>query len=60
MQYLKLNNMLHHDIVINSDNIPIFLINEKSQDNLLINVLKNIDINEEIPMMVEKNDLAKR
>ena len=52
--------MLHHDIVINSDNIPIFLINEKSQDNLLINVLKNIDINEEIPMMVEKNDLAKR
>ena len=60
MQYLKLNNMLHHDIVINSDNIPIFLINEKSQDNLLTNVLKNIDINEEIPMMVEKNDLAKR
>ena len=60
MQYLKLNNMLHHDIVINSDNIPIFLINEKSQDNLLINVLKNIDINEKIPMMVEKNDLAKR
>lgn len=52
--------MLHHDIVINSDNIPIFLINEKSQDNLLTNVLKNIDINEEIPMMVEKNDLAKR
>ena len=38
------------------DNIPDFLINEKSQDSL--HVLNNIDKNEEIPMMVEKNDLS--
>ena len=56
LQYLKLNNSLYHDIEINLDNVPNFLINEKSQDILLLNVLSNIDIHEEIPIMVEKND----
>ena len=32
LQYLKLSNSLYHDIEINSDNVPNFLINEKSQD----------------------------
>ena len=41
---------------VNLGNIPDFLINEKSQDSL--HVLNNIDKNEEIPMMVEKNDLS--
>lgn len=39
-------------------NTPNFVINEKSQDSLLINVLNNLDIIEEIPMMVDKNDLS--
>ena len=56
LQYLKLNNSRYHDIEINLDNVPNFLINEKSQDILLLNVLSNIDIHEEIPIMVEKND----
>ena len=56
LQYLKLHNTLCHDIEINLDNVPNFLINEKSQDILLLNVLSNIDIHEEIPIMVEKND----
>ena len=38
LQYLKLNNLLHHDIEMDLDNIPNFLINKKSQDSLLINV----------------------
>ena len=44
LQYLKLNNSLYHDTEINLDNVPNFLINEKSQDSLLLNVLSNIDI----------------
>ena len=56
MQYLKLNNSLYHDIEINLGNVPNFLINGKRQDSLLLNVLSNIDIHEEIPIMVEKND----
>ena len=56
LQYLKLNNSLFYDIEINLDNVPNFLINEKRQDSLLLNVLSNIDIHEEIPIMVEKND----
>ena len=56
LQYLELNNSLYHDIEINLGNVPNFLINEKRQDSLLLNVLINIDIHEEIPIMVEKND----
>ena len=56
LQYLKLNNSLFYDIEINLDNVPNFLINEKRQDSLLLNVSSNIDIHEEIPIMVEKND----
>ena len=37
-----------------------FLINEKSQDSLLLNVLSNIYIHEEIPIMVEKMIQAKK
>ena len=56
LQFLKINNTLYHDIVINLDNVAIFLINQISQDSLLLNVLSNIDIHEEIPIMVERND----
>ena len=56
LQYLELNNSLYRDTEINLDNVPNFLINEKRQDSLLLNVLFNIDIHEEIPIMVEKND----
>ena len=38
--------------------MPNFLINEKSPDSLFLNVLSNIDVHEEIPVMVEKNDLS--
>ena len=58
LQYLKLYNFLYHDIEIYFDNISNFLINEKSQDSLLSNLLKNVDINEEIQMMAERNDLS--
>ena len=44
LQYLKLNNPLYHDIEIDVDNIPSFLINEKSRGSLSINVLNNINI----------------
>ena len=44
LQYLKFNNSLYHDIEINLDNVPNFLINEKSQDSLLLNVIRIMDI----------------
>ena len=56
LQYLKLNNPLYHDIEVNLENVPNFLINEKSKDSLLFNVLSNIDIHKEIPIMFEKNE----
>ena len=63
LQYLKSNNSLYHDTEINLDNVPNFLINEKSPHSLLLNVLSNIDsnidIHEEILTIVEKNDLSK-
>ena len=41
---------------IDLDNIPSFFINEKNQDSFLsINVLKNINIDDEIPVIVERN-----
>ena len=58
LRYLKLNNLLYHDIEINLYNIPNFLINQKSQDSLLSNLSNNIDKNEEIQIMVVKNDLS--
>ena len=56
LQFFKINNTLYHDILINLDNVAIFLINQISQDSLLLNELSNIDIHEEIPIMVERND----
>ena len=49
---------MYHDIEIDLDNIPSFLINEKSQDSLSINVLKNINIDDEIPVIVERSGLC--
>ena len=58
LQYLKLNNLFYHDIEINLDNIPSFLINEKSQDSFSINVLNNINYDDEIPIIVERSGLC--
>ena len=44
---------MYHDIEIDLDNIPSFLINEKIQDSLSINVLNDINIDDEIPIIVE-------
>ena len=40
------------------DNIPSFLVNEKSRDSLSINVLNNIYIDDEIPIIVERKGLC--
>ena len=37
------------------DNIPSFLINEKNQDSLSFNVLNNINTDDEIPLIGERN-----
>ena len=55
LQYSKLNNPLYHDIETDLDNIPSFLINEKNQDSLSINVLNNINTNDEISIIIERN-----
>ena len=57
LQYLKLNNPLYHYIEIDLDNIASFLINEKSQDSISINVLNQINIDDEITIIVERNGL---
>ena len=44
---------MYHDIEIDLDNIPSFLINEKIQDSLSINVLNDINIDDEIPIIIE-------
>ena len=56
MQYLKLNNSLYHDIEIDVKNIPSFLIEDKRCDSLPLVVLNNINIDDEIPLIVEKNN----
>ena len=40
--------------------MPNFLTNEKSQESLLLNVLSNIDIHVEMPIMVQKNDSSEK
>ena len=40
--------------------MPNFLTNEKSQDSLLLNILSNIDIHVEMPIMVQKNDSSEK
>ena len=50
-----MNNPLYYDIEIDLDSIPSFLINEKNQDSLSINVLNNINIDDEILIIVERN-----
>ena len=37
------------------DNVPSFQINSKNQDSLSINMLNNINIDDEIPIIVEEN-----
>ena len=56
LQYLKLNNSLYHDIEIDVKNIPSFLIEDKRCDSLPLVVLNNINIDDEIPLIVEKNN----
>ena len=36
-------------------NVPSFQINSKNQDSLSINILNNINIDDEIPIIVEGN-----
>ena len=55
LQYLKLNNPLYYDIEADLDNIPSFLIDQKNQDSLAINV-NNINIDDKILIIVERND----
>ena len=49
---------MYHDFEIYLDNIPNFLINQKSQHSLLSNLLNNIDINEETQIKVVKNNVS--
>ena len=56
MQYLKLNNPLYYGIEIDVKNILSFLIEDKRCDNLSLVALNIININDEIPLIVEKNN----
>ena len=56
LQYLKLNNSLYHDIEIDVQNIPSFLIEDKRCDSLPLVVLNNINNDDEIPLIFEKNN----
>ena len=56
LQYLKLNNSLYYDIEIDVKSIPSFLIEDKRCDSLSLVVLNNINIDDEIPLIVEKNN----
>ena len=55
LQYLKSNNLLYHNTQIDVGNIPNVLINEKSLESLSISVLNYINIDDEIPIIVEKS-----
>ena len=59
LQYLKLNNSLYHDIEIDVKNIPSFLIEDKRCDNLPLVALNNINIDDKIPLIVEKNNSSR-
>ena len=48
---------MYHNIEIDLDHIPSFLINEKSQDSLSMNALNNTSTDDEIPIIVERNAL---
>ena len=56
LQYLMLNNSLYHDIEIDVKNIPSFLLEDKRCDSLPLAVLNNINIDDEIPLVVEKKN----
>ena len=56
LQYLKLNNWLYYDIEIDVKNIPSFLIEDKRCDSLPLVVLNNINNDDEIPLIFEKNN----
>ena len=56
MQYLKLNNSLYYDIEIDEKNIPSFLIEDKRCDKIPLVALNNMNVDDEIPLIVEKNN----
>ena len=56
MQYLKLNNSLYYDIEIDEKNIASFLIEDKRCDKIPLVVLNNMNIDDEILLIVEKNN----
>ena len=56
LQYLKLNNSLYHDIEIDVKNIRGFLVEDKRCDSLPLVALNNINIDDEIPLNIEKNN----
>ena len=56
LQYLKLSNLLYHDIEIDVKNIPSFLIEDVRCDSLSLAALNNINIDDKIPLIVEKNN----
>ena len=56
MQYLKLNNSLYYDIEIDEKNIASFPIEDKRCDKIPLVVLNNMNIDDEIPLIVEKNN----
>lgn len=60
LQHLKLNNLLYHNIEINLEDIPNFLINDKCSVDFISNIWSKIDVNEEIAVIVQKNDLSNK
>ena len=56
LQYLKLNNSLYYDIEIDEKNIPSFLIEDKRCDKIPLVALNNMNVDDEIPLIVEKNN----
>ena len=55
LQYLKLNNLLYDNIEEDVKIIPSFLVEEKRCDSLPLVALKNTNIEDKIPVIVEKN-----
>ena len=47
---------MYHDIEIDLKNIPSFLIEDKNYHSLPLVALNNIKIDDEIPLIVEKNN----
>ena len=58
LQYLKLNNLLYDNIEEDVKIIPIFLVEEKRCDSLPLVALNNTNIDDKIPVIIEKNYLS--